>query len=92
MAGLAASATGLSAVTFNAAGANPAAYGYAAPVAGQIVNYAVATDIVTLSQTFLPINSALGTQVTLTPGNLMDTIDPFAAHGMNSVQAALGGG
>jgi dienelactone hydrolase len=90
-AALAAAATNTFAVTFNAAGVNPANYNVNSPtMVNQITNYSVATDILTLAQSVTPLRSALGTQVTLAPANLWYAVNPVAAHGMNSVEASLG--
>jgi hypothetical protein len=88
-AALAAAATGLDAITFNASGVNPANYGCQMPAQGQITNYRIVGEPLTTLQTFMPlIPRALGTQkdmwpVTVpTPGNGLN-------HGIDAVGSAL---
>jgi hypothetical protein len=88
-AALASVQTGLTAVTFNAAGVNPANY-HITGSTSQITNYSVATDGLTLLQTVTPLPSALGNQVTLSPGNAWYAVNPIAAHGSSSILSSLG--
>jgi RHS repeat-associated protein len=90
-AALASVQTGMTAYTFNAAGVNPNNYNITGGTS-QITNYSVATDALTNLQAITPFPSALGSQVTLSPGNLWYALNPFAAHGSGSILAAMGGG
>jgi RHS repeat-associated protein len=90
-AALASVQTGMTAYTFNAAGVNPNNYNITGSTS-QITNYSVATDALTNFQAITPFPSALGSQVTLSPGNLWYALNPFAAHGSGSILAAMGGG
>jgi hypothetical protein len=87
-AALASVRTGMTAITFNAAGVVPSNYNIAGSTS-QITNYHVATDALTLFQTVTSFPSALGNQVTLLPGNILYAFSPILAHTSASILSSL---
>ncbi len=83
-AALASVATGLNAYTFNAAGVDPAAYGYPSPNTSQIMNYHVVGEPVSTGQ---PI-AALGNDTPL-PAVTTPTRANWWNHSMSSVISSL---
>jgi hypothetical protein len=86
-AALASYVTGITAITFNAAGVQPSAYGYVGS-ASQITNYTVAGEPLTTAQSVLPIPGALGNQVVMSPVTFPWFSNGFN-HSMNAVIRAL---
>jgi len=87
-------ATGYSATTFNAAGINPATFERydAIPADVNSQNYTVQGELLTTSQSWLPVPAASGEQITLEArdanGSLLP-VNPINRHGMDSVQQSL---
>lgn len=88
-AALAAAATGLNAITFNAAGVNLGNYGYANARTNQITNYSIIGEPLTTFQLLTPVPNALGNQVYLAPHTL-PTLGNAFNHGSGSVLSAVG--
>jgi hypothetical protein len=88
-AALASAATGLNAITFNAAGVNPANYGYTNPGTSQITNYSIIGEPLTTVQLLTPLPNALGTQVYLAPSTF-PTPGNYLNHGSGSLLSAVG--
>jgi RHS repeat-associated protein len=87
-AALASVATGLSAYTFNAAGVNPANYGYNGSNTSQITNYHVVGEPLSNSQSLTPLPDALGNQVPI-PAVTTPTRSNSWNHSMSSVISSL---
>ncbi len=94
LAQVASAATGYPATTFNAAGINPATFARyeVSPEDVNSQNYTVQGEILTTSQSWLPVPEASGQQITLEArdanGNLLPA-NPLERHSMDSVQQSL---
>jgi type VI secretion system secreted protein VgrG len=91
-AALAATATGLTAYTFNAAGVDPTNYGYSMPAPSQITNYSVFFEPLTTFQALTPFTNALGTQVLLDPRSIptpLNNLNHSIAPVIKSMNAPL---
>jgi RHS repeat-associated protein len=86
-AALASVATGIPAITFNAAGVVPSRYGVYGSTS-QITNYSVGGEPLSTAQAILPIPGALGQQVIMTPATVPSFGNSFN-HGMNAIVPAL---
>lgn len=88
-AALASAATGLPAVTFNAAGVVPSRYGIPTFDPSRITNYNVIGEPLTTGQILTPLPNALGSQVYLPPITPPGLGNAFN-HSMSSILMILG--
>lgn len=89
-AALVSAATGLNAITFNAAGVNPTNYGYTNAPTSQITNYSIIGEPLTTVQFLTPLPNAPGNQVYLAPSTF-PTGGNVLNHGTGAVLPAVGG-
>ena len=89
-AALVGAATGLTTITFNAAGVDPTQYGYSSAKTSNITNYSILGEPLSTSQFANPaLPQALGNQVVLNPVTT-PSLDNSFNHSMSSVLSSLG--
>jgi hypothetical protein len=89
-AALVGAATGLTTITFNAAGVDPTQYGHSSADTGNITNYSILGEPVSTSQFANPaLPQALGKQIVIAPVTT-PSLDNAFNHSMSSVLTALG--